>query len=155
MDNLKLVAYCGVYCGLCSNRGRIPQQAKALKETMAKEGYDKWGTEIPHFKEFWKFLTDHCAPDGCCPGCRQGGGAPFCSIKKCARERKIDVCVFCEDFPCKRINGLAKGYTTLIADSKRMKEIGIDAWVKEQEERTKTGFVYCDIRCYPYTVPSD
>jgi hypothetical protein len=36
-----------------------------------------------------------------------------------------------------------------------MKEIGIDAWVKEQEERTKTGFAYSDIRCYPYTVLGD
>ena len=28
-DNLKFVTYCGLYCGLCANRGRIPEQAKA------------------------------------------------------------------------------------------------------------------------------
>jgi len=153
MDNLKFVTYCGLYCGLCSNRGRIPKQADALRETMAKEKYDKWATGIPNFNEFWEYLTNHCEPDECCPGCRQGGGSPSCTIRKCAIEKKIDVCVFCKEFPCKRILGLAKGYTTLIADSKRMKEIGIDTWVREQEERAKTGFAYCDIRCYPYTVP--
>ena len=155
MDNLKLVTYCGLYCGLCANRGRIPGQANALRETMAGEGYDQWGNDMPNFKEFWKFLTERCDPDKCCPGCRQGGGAPFCSIKKCAREKKIDICVFCQDYPCKRILGLAQGYTTLIAYGKRMKEVGIDTWIKEQEQRAKTGFVYSDIRCKPYTVPED
>jgi len=45
------------------------------------------------------------------------------------------------------------GYPTLIADGKRIKKIGIDAWIEEQEERVKTGFAYADIRCYPYEVP--
>jgi hypothetical protein len=152
MENLKLVTYCGLCCGLCANRGRIPQQAKALRESMIKEGYDKWGTAIPGFKDFWKFLSELCDPDTSCPGCRQGGGPPDCTIRKCAKERKVDVCVFCEDFPCKRVLGLAKGYPTLIADSERLKKIGIKAWTKEQQERAKTGFAYVDIRCYPYSV---
>jgi hypothetical protein len=152
MENLKLVTYCGLYCGLCANRGRIAQQAKGLRESMVKEGYDKWGTAIAGFKDFWKFLGQLCDPDTACPGCRQDGGPPDCTIRKCAKERKVDVCVFCEDFPCKRVLGLAKGYPTLIADSERMKKIGIEAWTKEQEERAKTGFAYVDIRCYPYSV---
>ncbi len=49
--------------------------------------------------------------------------------------------------------GIAKGYPTLIADGERMKEIGIEAWIDEQEERAKTGVAYVDIRCYPYEVP--
>ena len=59
----------------------------------------------------------------------------FCSIRKCAREKKVDVCVFCQEYPCERLLGVAKGYPTLIADGKRMKEIGIEAWVQEQKER--------------------
>jgi hypothetical protein len=34
-----------------------------------------------------------------------------------------------------------------------MKEVGLDAWIQEQEERRKTGFAYADIKCYPYQVP--
>jgi kynurenine formamidase len=37
------------------------------------------------------------------------------------------------------------------ADGKRLKEIGIEAWVAEQQERAKTGFAYCDIRYAPYS----
>lgn len=155
MDNLKLVTYCGLYCGLCSNRARIPRQANALRETMTKEGYDKWATGIAGFNEFWKFLTERCDPDKCCPGCRQGGGPPFCGIRKCAQKRKIDICSLCDEYPCKRVLGLAKGYPTLIADGKRMKEIGVDKWISEQEDRARTGFAYVDIRCYPYSVTNE
>jgi hypothetical protein len=77
----------------------------------------------------------------------------FCTIRKCAREKNIDICISCDDYPCKRIDGIAKGYPTLLADGKRMKDIGIDAWLEEQKERVKTGFAYVDIRCYPYEVP--
>jgi len=153
MDSLKLVTYCGLYCGLCAQHGRIPRQANALRESMVKEGYESWGKEISGFNECWKFLTDLCNPDRACPGCRQGGGPPFCSIRKCARERKVDICVFCEEYPCRRVLEIARGYPTLIADGKRMQELGIEAWIQEQQEREKTGFAYADIRCHPYSVP--
>jgi len=153
--DLSLVTYCGLYCGLCAERCRIPKQARTLRESMSKEGYEHWGGEMPGFAEFWSFLSGICDPDKACPGCRQDGGPPFCGIRKCARKRQIDVCAFCEDYPCSRIQEIAKGYPTLIADGARMKENGIDAWIVEQEERTKTGFAYTDIRCRPYSVPDE
>jgi hypothetical protein len=36
--DLDQVTYCGLYCPLCAERGRIPRQASILKESMAKEG---------------------------------------------------------------------------------------------------------------------
>ncbi len=155
MDNMKFVTYCGLYCDLCAIRGRIPKQADDLRETMVNEGYDKWGGNIPGFNEFWKFLTERCEPDRNCLGCRQGGGPPFCPIRKCATAKKIDLCVFCDEYPCNRIAELAKGYPNLLADGKRIKEIGIEKWIKEQQERAETGFAYADIRCYPYSVPEE
>ena len=150
-----MVTYCGLYCGLCAQRGRIPRQANTLRESMSREGYELWGAEIPGFEEFWRFLKALCEPEKSCPGCRQGGGPPFCSIRTCARGRGVDICVECEEYPCRRVEGIAKGYPTLIADGKRMGEIGVEAWIEEQEERAKTGFAYVDIRCYPYEVPED
>jgi hypothetical protein len=44
---------------------------------------------------------------------------------------------------------------TLVADANRMKEIGIDAWIAEKEERRKTGFAYVDVRCQPYDIPDE
>lgn len=155
MAGLELVTYCGLYCGLCAQRGRIPRQANTLRESMSREGYEFWGPGIQGFKEFWEFLQALCEPEKACPGCRQGGGPPFCTIRKCARERGVDICVECAEYPCHRVQAIAKGYPTLLADGKRMQELGIEAWVKEQEERAKTGFAYVDIRCHPYEVPED
>ncbi len=50
---------------------------------------------------------------------------------------------------------IAKGYTLLIPGGERMKEIGIEAWIEEQEERAKAGFVYSDVRCHPYDIPRE
>jgi hypothetical protein len=155
MADLTLVTYCGLYCSLCAERGRIPRQARTLYDTMVKEGYETWGSEVPGFEEFWRFLANLCDPDSTCPGCRQGGGPPFCGIRKCARRRGVEVCAFCDETPCERILSLAEGYPTLVSDGERMREIGLEAWIQEQEARAETGFAYADIRCHPYEVPSE
>ena len=113
---------------------------------MTIEGCQFWGPEITGFNEFWAFLDNLCDPDKSCPGCRQNGGYPDCPIRKCARKKKIDICPFCDQYPCHLIEGLAKDYPTLIFDGKHLKEIGIDAWLEEQKKRAQTGFQYADIR---------
>ena len=82
-------------------------------------------------------------------------GPQFCGIRKCARAKGLDACPFCDEYPCHRIHGLAKGYVNLIADGKRMREIGLDRWIEEQEARKATGFAYVDIRCHPYDVADE
>jgi len=153
MADWSLVTYCGLYCGLCAQKCRIPKMALALHDAMKKEGYEIWGENFSGFSEFWAFLnnlikseSNYSCRDGTC-------GPPTCAIRICARERNIDICISCEEYPCEKIEGIAKGYPTLIADGRRMKDIGIDAWIEEQEERAKTGFAYADIRCYPHEVP--
>ena len=153
MSDLKLVTYCGLYCGLCGQCSRIPQRAAALRDSMQTEGWHLWGNNIPQFKEFWTFLNGIVKNQGA-QSCRENTcGYPPCGIRKCARQRDVVSCPFCEDYPCHRIEGLAKGYVNMLADGRRMKTIGIEKWIVEQQERVKTGFAYCDIRCQPYEVP--
>ena len=147
MNGVKLVTHCGLYCGLCAQLNRVPIQAQALRDSMDKEGYPFWGNEIPNFGTFWKFLCDLSEVKEH-QNCRSGNcGYPPCQIRKCAQEKKIDFCPFCDEYPCDLISDFARVYPTLIADGNRMKEIGIELWVKEQEVRRNTGFVYADIRC--------
>jgi hypothetical protein len=56
MDKHSLVAYCGLYCDLCSQRTKVPEQAKALMKIMKKDDYENFGPDIQGFNEFWKFL---------------------------------------------------------------------------------------------------
>ncbi len=155
MTDLTLVTYCGLYCALCSQRARIPPAAVALRDAMRRDGWDHWGREMPGFEPFWSFLEDLTVAGGRC-NCRVAGCGPgFCGIRKCALARDVEVCALCPDYPCHRIEALGKGYPMLIADGRRMREIGLEAWIAEQEARAATGSCYADIRCQPYQVPED
>ena len=146
-EHLKYLTYCGHYCGLCSERKRIPQRAKLLQEAMKDEGWDRRYKEEESIRErfpvFWEFLGDIINQD--C-ACRTGGGPPDCKIRICAEEKRVVACIFCDDYPCEYIEFLAEHYPMKIHDGKRLKKIGLKAWVKEQEERARRGFVYTDVR---------
>jgi len=113
---------------------------------MAKEGYEYFGAELKGFAAFWEFLGQLSDAQNCCPGCRSGGGYPACEVRKCARAKGVSACPACAEYPCDRIRTFSKVYPTLIADGTRQKEVGVEKWIGEQEERAKTGFAYADIR---------
>jgi hypothetical protein len=48
---LRLVGYCGLYCGLCAHRNKIPQRAELLREALHEEGMDSWYRFIPSMKK--------------------------------------------------------------------------------------------------------
>ena len=141
------VAYCGLYCGLCAGRTRIPQEAARLRAALRQEGYDQGYFGVlglrEVFPEFWQGLN--CLADSPCPGCRAGGGIPGCPIRDCVQERAVDACPLCADFPCERLAMLGH-YPTFESDGRRMQAIGLEAWIAEQEARAAAGFVYADIR---------
>lgn len=150
---MKLVTYCGLYCDLCAERIRIPRRAAALQAAMTEEGWPFWGDSVAGFTEFWAFLEGLASSEGC-PGCRAGGGYPGCQIRVCARERGIELCARCVDFPCEQIEALAARYPTLIADNRRLQAVGFEQWLSEQKERARRGVVYADIR-YETHEPND
>jgi len=147
--NFDEVALCGLYCGLCASKRRIPRQASGLRETLRKEGYDRGYFDVPGldkiFSAFWEGLN--LLADQPCPGCRAGGGLPNCNIRTCVRERHVVACPFCPEFPCDKLSMLSR-YPLHMADAKRMREVGLEKWIQEQEARERTGFAYADIR-YP------
>ncbi len=155
MADLRKVTYCGLYCGLCAMGSRIPAQARELRETLKAEGCEAWGPAMSGFQEFWGFLLHLAEADSRCSCREETCGPPFCTIRKCAPEKGVEVCPFCDEYPCDRILGLAKGYVTMLAGGERMREVGLEKWIEEQEERSTTGFAYADIRCHPYTVPDE
>jgi hypothetical protein len=141
------VTYCGLYCPNCGARCHLPQRAAALIEEMKVGEYDKWGHALEGFTPFWKFL--HGLADVSVPKrCREETcGIPDCGMRECAKTKEIDACPFCHDYPCEMLLGFSRRYPTLVFDGIRMREIGIDAWIAEQEARRQNGFCYSDIRC--------
>lgn len=149
-DLLRYVTYCGLYCKLCAQQSRIPREARQLQQTLHKEGFDDFYQHVPEMKKtfqpFWQFLQKLAAFD--CT-CRSGkGGPPDCKIRNCAKQKGIEVCPQCNEYPCMLIQSLADHYPTVIQDGKRLQKIGLEKWVEEQEERARRGVAYADIR-YP------
>jgi len=145
--DLTEVTYCGLYCGMCASRRRIPAQAEEFRASLVKEGYDFFGKEIPVLAEGWgpfRAVLDHLALNPC-PGCRAGGGYPACPIRACARDRGVTTCAECAEWPCDKSAFLAR-YVNLRGDVERLRKIGMERWLAEQEERAATGFCYADIR---------
>lgn len=147
MAELKYVAYCGIFCKHCSNIARIPRQAKELYDTLKREGYEYFGPAISgEFNDFWSYLKSLTTLDEDCPACRGGCGDPQCKIRICAQEKDKEVCVYCDEYPCSHFDRLASVYPNLISDGKKLAELGMEAWIREQELRSERGYCLADGR---------
>jgi hypothetical protein len=155
VDNHMMVAYCGVYCDLCGARGDTPDRAQALIATLKQSEMDEWGGGMPDFVEFWRFLNSLAdVPDDKC--CRSGEcGAPNCAIRNCAKAREIEVCVFCSDYPCDKIETFAQSEPLLLHDAERIRKVGLEQWIEQQVARKQAGFDYGRVRCLPCVIPMD
>ena len=77
------------------------------------------------YKKLIAFFSEEC------PGCRNNGGNPFCSIRKCAIKKGYFTCAECDDL-CKKFNTLFKIHidNEIQTNIKEIKENGIDSFVK-------------------------
>ena len=101
------MAYCGLDCALCKQRmDLIRERVGLLNEAFAAANIAEVSREIPfmrfHYRGYKK-LTDFFSTP--CPGCREGGGNPFCGIRKCAKKRQYQTCAECSDL-CNRFKPL-------------------------------------------------
>ena len=114
--DMKMLAYCGLYCEQCSVRTAFVQQDEA---------------HLEHFPA--KFKTGRTVlSDYACEGCKGRNLCGPCAIKDCASARGVDSCADCGDFPCDRIarfgtDGIAH-HRQAVANLRDIREKGIDAW---------------------------
>ena len=143
----KYIAYCGLYCGHCFSRTHIAPTANVLRDYMKRQGFETFGPYMPKFTEFWEFLKVLIDAEGC-PGCRQGGGNPACKMRTCAREKGVEACPLCSEYPCENFNWLASStnYPMLEKDNRFLQENGLDLWLEMQKERRSQGFTYVEER---------
>lgn len=107
---LRNVAPCGLHCGKCLSNPDSPiaSLARELRFELGKfakiaprfAGYDPVFEDYPAFER----ILDRLAHQGTCQGCRFGGACLFggCKVPACIKERGVDFCFQCDDFPCDR-----------------------------------------------------
>ncbi|MBN2379955.1 DUF3795 domain-containing protein [candidate division WOR-3 bacterium] len=121
MDDL--TGYCGLYCGACSFKVAFDEQDHSHLENLPPR-LSKYAEAPPRF----------------CPGCRNPKSlCTECGIRDCARERSLDHCGICSEFPCSRILAFAGDGLPHHADVTKnlelLKEIGEEKWLNKQRER--------------------
>ena len=139
----KYICYCGLYCENCAVKVKIAPTSKILYEEMKKAGFEDIMHFIPGGDGFWPFLKD-MADGGICISCQDGSGNPGCGVRICAKEKGVEVCAWCESYPCEKFNAFFEGYPVLKHDNTVLREEGMDAWAKLQDERHARGFTYSD-----------
>ena len=136
------MCYCGLYCGNCAVKVKVEPAAKILFEEMKKAGFEDILPMLPDGDTFWPFLKGMV--QGVCTSCKEGSGNPNCAVRKCAQEKDVEMCALCENYPCEIFAKYFEGYPTLKQDNAVLRDQGIDAWSKLQDERHASGFTYAD-----------
>ena len=141
--NKKYICYCGLYCENCAVMAKVEPASKILYEEMRKAGFEEIIHFIPGGDGFWLFLKD-MAENGICISCKDGSGNPGCTVRVCAKEKRVEMCALCVEYPCEKFNSFYQGYPMLKQDNALLQEKGMDAWAKLQDERREKGYTYTD-----------
>lgn len=139
-DNMKMAAYCGLFCGTCKfNEGTIPDLARDLRKELRSVRFDKAAEVIPFinaedYERCYEVLGMMVKLR--CKGCKVSSRSQYCNIAKCAEKKGYDGCWECSDFQvCDKLDFLEPVHGD--AHKKNMRKInrvGVDRWVKEGPE---------------------
>ena len=133
----QLIAYCGLYCGDCfSFKGTIADLSRDLRKELRQSKFDDIAKGIP-FKEFKNYRECYECLEAmvrlrCKNACKDGGGNPFCAIRKCCQKKGFDGCWECDEIEiCKKLdalNGIHKD--THRKNLRAIKKKGISEFIK-------------------------
>ena len=111
---------CGIYCGAC---GTLHAFREGTLEEQAK-------------------LVDEDPADLQCAGCKTNVTAVYCTgcyFRDCARDKGIEFCFECENYPCDRLvafrNDKWPHHSSVLKNLETIRRDGVDAWLKEQAKR--------------------
>lgn len=141
MSRSVLIGYCGVCCSHCGMQVRVPKMAKELRRFVEAYGYGEWIEHITRDFDFENFTEGlQWFANSNCPGCLQGGGMPNCEVKNCCIEKGLKNCYFCKEFlNCEKLSYQKETYK-IDENHRRIKHIGYENWLEEQEEKLRQNF---------------
>lgn len=142
-DILKGRAPCGLNCRKCLayKDGDIKRTSAELQRLLGNfDGYaERFAGFMPVFKNYPAFkelLAQFTQGD--CAGCRSGQCKhPNCGVMACCRDKGVDFCFQCDEFPCEKSNFDPDLKQRWIAMGRRMKEIGIEAYYEETRDEPR------------------
>jgi len=89
----EMIGYCGYNCHLCA--------ARSDEISVRQRMVDAWKKYLGH--------ENYTAENVACEGCKSNGNKiadKQCKARPCARDKGLDSCAQCDDFPCDKVNHL-------------------------------------------------
>ena len=111
-----LIAYCGLCCLDCHGyQQKVPDLSRDLRKELRQSKYKKFAAFLSQYN-FGKAFKDYdkcyevlgaMAKFRCHKVCKNGGGPPFCKMRKCCQKKELGGCWECETFEdCKKLDFL-------------------------------------------------
>ena len=127
--NQAFLAPCGLYCGVCG----VYYATRDHNEKFLEKLLGVYQGKIPGLEAL---TTDDLKCDGCLSD-RVSYFCRVCAIKDCTREKKIDGCHECDDFPCAHIDAfpMPVGKRVILRAVPYWREHGTEKWVDDEESR--------------------
>jgi hypothetical protein len=139
-EDRDLIAYCGIYCGECFiGQGKVADLARDLRKELRAYRVDKMAetfAETPFFAVFKDYPQCYDVLGAlvrlrCHKGCREGGGPPFCKIRKCCLKKGIEGCWECEEFEsCRELDFLKAHGDAPLKNLRKLKKAGVEGFLK-------------------------
>jgi hypothetical protein len=137
------LAPCGLSCRKCfaHSEGDIATLSTQLQERLGSfDVYaERFSAFLPAFEDYrpFKELLAYLA-QGHCIGCRNGTCLwPDCGVATCYREKGVDFCFQCDEFPCDKANFDPHFERRWLQMQNRMKEIGVEAYYGETRDQPR------------------
>jgi hypothetical protein len=123
-----VISVCGLNCAKCDIYH-------------ASHGNEKLQNEIVDW--FQKERNETLKPEQIkCEGCRGSLDTHWssdCKMQLCAKNKGFQYCFQCGEFPCETVNNFstdgAPHHKRTVENAKKMKEIGLEAWIVEQKRK--------------------
>jgi hypothetical protein len=127
--SVKLLAPCGLYCGMCVMYQATQANNRDLLERMRKL-----------LSPLFSFAANATADDLLCDGChseRIGIFCRECAIRDCTSQKSYQGCHECGDFPCDHIDHfpVPTGKKVMQRAHSAIQELGPAAFVEAEEQR--------------------
>jgi hypothetical protein len=140
---LDVIAPCGLNCQKCFaySKGEIKKLSTSLQKKLGTfdryaERFSEFLPVFNNYPAFKKLLSYFTQSD--CPGCRRGTGRyPDCAVNTCYREKDVDFCFQCEQFPCQKVNFDSDLKRRWIKINNRMKDIGVKSYYEETKDLSR------------------
>ena len=150
----KLLAPCGLYCGVCAVYYATRDNNEKFKERL-----------VNVYKGRIAGSVDLSSDDIQCEGClseKPFGFCRVCAIKDCTISKGYSGCHECDDFPCRLIEDfpMPVGKKVILRAIPYWRAHGTEKWVKDEEARyicPECGHKLFRgaMRCNKYKVPVD